>query len=632
MYTDPSFERFQLPPDLKAALQKSPRLVFPSSREALLEMACAPAQAPRFEVRYPIPGRGPVTEAEVVRCKNGVAVNFPEDYMRRRDPDCMRIGDDLPSDKPRFSAVYGYPFSVLRAETMAWLAAQPLILLPFKAGGPHFGYDSLMVCPLNAAFFALALADMAGFVSIIDLAEDYRPRGIIYVAPPFRHTHFDGKQVVVHQRCETLHEIFSYNLYPGPSAKKGVFSMLLDIGEREGWITNHASACMLASPLGNDVVFLHEGASGGGKSEMLEALRFEADGRLLLGENTRSGEKLLTTLREPCAIRPIADDMVLSHRRFQNASGRLVIADAEAGWFLRTDTDTSYGKNAELERISIHPPEPLVFFNLDAAPGATCLIWEHIPDSDGRPCSNPRVIIPRRMFDRVLPGAQPQEVKVRSFGVRMPPSTRSAPSYGVMGLLQLVPASLAWLWRLVSPRGFRSPSIADADKDSSLKAEGVGSYWPFCTGRRVTQANLLLAQLLACPNTLNILIPNQHIGAWRVDFMGEWIAREYLARQGGSVRLRQLVPAHCPLFGYSLDEMELDGQPVPRCLLSPELQPELGPAGCRAGAKLLSDFFREQLPQFDCAGLDPLGREIIALAMRGAPLEEYLALTPMPLR
>ena len=175
-------------------------------------MACGPAQASRFEVCYPIPGKGLIEEAEVVRCRNGVVVNFPEDYMRRRDPDCMRIGDDLPSDKPRFEERFGYPFSVLRAETMDWLAGQALILLPFKAGGPHFGYDSLMVCPMNAAFFALALADMAGFVSIRSVRETLLPRGIIYVAPPFRHTHFEGKQIVVHQRSETLHEVFSYNL------------------------------------------------------------------------------------------------------------------------------------------------------------------------------------------------------------------------------------------------------------------------------------------------------------------------------------------------------------------------------------------------------------------------------------
>ena len=50
----------------------------------------------------------------------------------------------------------------------------------------------------------------------------------------FRHTHFGGKQVVVHNRLPDLHEVFSYNLYPGPSAKKGIYSVLLDIGEQEG--------------------------------------------------------------------------------------------------------------------------------------------------------------------------------------------------------------------------------------------------------------------------------------------------------------------------------------------------------------------------------------------------------------
>ena len=197
--------------------------------------------------------------------------------MRRRDPDCMRIGDELPSDKPYFIDRYGYPFSKLRQETMDWLSNQQLIMLPFKAGGKHYGYNSLMICPVNAAFFALSLANMQGFMSIYDVPEIFDPRAIIYVAPPFRHTHFEGKQVVVHQRSEKLHEVFSYNLYPGPSAKKGVFSMLLDIGEHEGWITNHASAAMLESPYENETVFMHEGASGGGKSEMLEEIHREPD-------------------------------------------------------------------------------------------------------------------------------------------------------------------------------------------------------------------------------------------------------------------------------------------------------------------------------------------------------------------
>ena len=629
MYNDSFFGKFVLPEDLKEALLKCRWICYPETKEQLNEMCYGPTHSSRYDVTYSIPGKGLVKEAEVIRCKNGPVVNFMEDYMRRRDPDCMRIGDDLPSDKPYFKDVYGYEFSQLRKETMDWFSAQQVILLPFRAGGKHYGYDSLMVCPMNAAFFALSLANMQGFVSIFDIHTGYKPRAIIYVAPPFRSTHFDGKQVVVHQRSDNMHEVFSYNLYPGPSAKKGVFSMLLDIGEREGWVTNHASAAMLESPYENEVVFMHEGASGGGKSEMLEEVHKEEDGKVLLGVHTVSGEKYYLNLRETCKIYPIADDMILSHRDFQNDSGHLIIADAEDGWFLRMDGDNYYGNSPTYERISIHPKEPLEFFNMDGTPGATCLIWEHVLESTGKPCSNPRVIIPRDMIENIIPGNRPQEVNVRSFGVRMPPSTEQNPNYGVMGMVQFVPASLAWLWRLVSPRGFKNPSIADSAAGSGLKSEGVGSYWPFATGMKVTQANLLLEQFMNTPNTLNILIPNQHIGAYQVGFMGEWLTREYLARRDGSVRRKHLIPARCPLFGYSLDEMKIDSQYVRQTFLRPELQSKLGYEGYDAGAKILTDFFKEQVSQFLTDDLDPVGRKIIELCLNDATIEDYVELTPM---
>ena len=629
MFTDSYFDRFVLPKDVTATLKKSRCLCYPETKEQLLEMCFGPTHSSRYDVSYSLPGKGIYKEAEVIRCKNGPVVNFMEDYMRRRDPDCMRIGDELPTDKPRFKDVYGYDFSKLKQETMDWLATQQLIILPFKAGGKHYGYDSLMICPMNAAFFALSLANMQGFVSIFDVQKNYKPRAIIYVAPPFRHTHFDGKQVVVHNRSESLHEVFSYNLYPGPSAKKGVFSILLDIGENEGWITNHASAATLESPYENEVVFMHEGASGGGKSEMLEEVHKEEDGKILMGTHTVSGEKYYLTFGETCKIHPIADDMVMAHKDTQNDSGRLVIADAEDGWFLRMDGDNYYGNSPTYERISIHPSEPLEFFNMDGTPGATCLIWEHVLESNGKRCTNPRVIIPRDMIENIVPGNQPQEVNVRSFGVRMPPSTVMAPNYGVMGMVQFVPVSIAWLWRLVSPRGFKNPSIADTNAGSGLKSEGVGSYWPFSTGKKVTQANMLLHQMLNSPKTLNILIPNQHIGAYHVGFMGEWITREYLARRGGTVRLKHLVKSRCPLFGYSLEEMKIDGQYVRQTFLRPELQSKLGFEGYDAGAKILTDFFKEQIKEFMTDDLDPLGRQIIELCLNDAPLEEYLALTPM---
>ena len=629
MYTDSYFQKFNLAPEVTAALKKCKTIAYIETKEELEEMVYGPTHTSRYDVVYPIEGLGIVKEAEVVRCKNGPAVNFMEDYMRRRDPNSMAIGDDLPTDKPRFKDRFGYDFDKLRTETLDWLSTQQVLLLPFTAGDRTYGSPSLMICPINAAFFALSLANMQGFVSISDIKNGYTPRSIIYVAPPFRHTHFGGKQVVVHNRSKTLHEVFSYNLYPGPSAKKGVFSILLDIGEHEGWVTNHASAVLVETPYENEIVFMHEGASGGGKSEMLEEIPKEDDGRVLIGTHTQTHEKYYINVGETCSLHPIADDMVMAHYRFQDASGFLTIADAEEGWFLRMDGDTAYGSNPEYEKISIHPSRPLEFLNMDGVPGATCLPWEHYPDSNGKPCANPRVIIPREMVHDIIPGNRPQEVNIRSFGVRMPPSTSKEPTYGVMGMLQIIPPSLAWVWRLISPRGFKNPSINDNSGINALKAEGVGSYWPFCTGKKVTQANLLLEQFVRTPNTLNILIPNQHIGAYHVGFMGEWLSREFLSRRVGQVRKRHLIPARCPLFGYSLEEMKIDGQYIRQTFLRPELQSRLGEKGYDEGAKILTDYFKEQLAEFDVEELSPLGHQIIQLVMSDAPLEEYLLLTPM---
>ncbi len=633
MFTDSYFKKFDLPAEVSQALQKCSCIAYAETKEELEEMVYGPTHTSRYDVVYPIEGLGSVKEAEVVRCKNGPVVNFMEDYMRRRDPNCMVIGDDLPTDKPRYRERFGSDFAPLRLETLDWLSEQRILLLPFRAGDRTYGYDSLMVCPANCSFFALALANMQGFTSIRDIPSGYKPRAIIYVAPPFRHTHFDGKQVVVHNRTKELHEVFSYNLYPGPSAKKGVFSILLDIGEQEGWICCHASAAMVETPYENEVVFMHEGASGGGKSEMLEDFHREADDRLLIGTHTLTGEKYYMTLGESCNIHPIADDMACAYTKIQDPDcGRLKILDAEDGWFLRMDGMNAYGNSPLYERISIHPPRPLEFFNMDGVPGATCLIWEHVKESTGKPCTNPRVIIPRDMIENIVPDTEPVEVNVRSFGVRMPPSTAKAPNYGVMGMLQVVPPALAWLWRLVSPRGFKNPSIADTNAGSGLKAEGVGSYWPFSTGKKVTQANLLLHQILDHPGTLNVLIPNQHIGAYHVGFMGEWISREYLARHLGQVKAKHLVPARCALFGYALDEMKLDGQFIRQTFLRPETQSKLGVEGYDAGAKILVDFFKSEIREFLTDELDPLGRKIIECCLNDGTLDDYLALTPMKLK
>ncbi len=616
------FERLVLPHDLAQALS-SVEVILPESREQLLHLAYLEStEVDSFEVAYDIPGNGSFVEATVARCKNGAAVNYTEPYMRRRDPEAMVIADDLPTDKTRYVERFGETFDKTRSESFEWLAAQDrLIVLPFLSGDKARGYPTLLVAPANAGFFVAGLADLQGFIAADDLPASFTPRAVIYLIPPFRHTHFGGRQVVVHNRLPGMHELFSYNLYPGPSAKKGVYGILLTIGEEEAWPTLHSSAVRLITPYDNEFVIMHEGASGGGKSEMTQQLHREEDGRILLARSLATGDEFHLELMDTCELHPIADDMALTHPDIQQSTtGRLMIEDAEAGWFLRVDHLNEYGKEPQIEKLCINPPEPLIFLNIDARPGATILPWEHIEDEPGKPCPNPRVIMPRHFVRHVVD--DPIAIDVRSFGVRTPPCTREKPNYGILGMLHVLPPALAWLWRLVAPRGHSNPSIVT---EEGLSSEGVGSYWPFATGKKVTQANLLLRQIQETPGTKFVLIPNQHIGAYAVGFQPEWIAREYIARRG-SIRFRpgQLEEARFPLLGYTVPRLRVNGQLIPKGLLRVHEQLEVGVEGYDEGGKILRAFFHKELEQFRTADLDPLGRIIIDLCMDDAAVADYV--------
>jgi hypothetical protein len=618
-----------LPADLKTVLAACPNWTVPQSRAQILDWAMG-GERDHYQVAYDVPGRGPIVEAVVTRCKNGLAINYPDPKMRRRDPDCLVVADDLPTDKDRFADRYGEPFGPLRQLTLDWLAKQELIVLPLYTGGKDLGYPTLLVAPANAAFFVGALADLQEMAEP-DLPMDFEPQAVIYLAPPFRHTHFQGGQAVVHNRLAGLHEIFAYNLYPGPSAKKGTYGVLIHQGEQEGWLTAHASTVQVVTPYDNVVTILHEGASGGGKSEMLEPVHREPHGQLLVGQNVVTGEQRFLTLPRGCELRAVSDDMALCHPSLQTSDGKLAVMDAENAWFLRVNHITRYGTDPFWESVCCHPSEPLLMMNMDGKPGATCLIWEHTEDAPGRPCPNPRVIMPRRLVPNVVNHAV--TVDIRSFGIRTPPCTREQPSYGILGLLHILPPALAWLWRLVAPRGYNNPSIVakagTKPADELMGSEGVGSFWPFATGRRVTPTNLLLRQIQATPQTRYILVPNQHVGAWKTGFMPQWLAREYLARRG-SARFRpdQLVPARCPLLGYALKSMMIEGTTVAQWLLEVQNQADVGIEGYDRGAEMLYGFFRRELPQFLEEDLDPEARLIIECCLDGGTLDDYIALAP----
>ena len=615
------WEKMNLPEEVKAILQSQETVIIPKSREELMDLSLGEKYQKTFQVAYNVKGKGPVVEAEVVRCKNGISANYMDMYMRRRDPNCMVIGDHKPTDKRKYKETFGVEFEGVRQETFEWLKEQELIVLPFLAGGSQMGYEAVMIGPKNAAFFALALADLQALVPAGEVRDGFTPKAIVYVAPPFRHTHFDGKQVVVHNRLDEIHEVFAYNLYPGPSAKKGIYSALLDIGEKEGWVTLHASTVKVITPYENVLTIMHEGASGGGKSEMAEQMHKDEEGRVRLATNMVTGDTSYVNINAKCELKPVTDDMAMCQASIQNDSGKLVVIDGEEGWFLRVNHITEYGTDPYYEKMCINPKEPLVFLNMDATPDSTCLIWEHIMDQEtGKRCPNPRIIMPRSFVPNVESGTA--EVDIRSFGVRAPLCTKEQPTYGIMGMFHILSPALAWIWRLVAPRGFANPSIIDTD--GGMKSEGVGSYWPFATGRRVDQANLLLKQILATPETRYILIPNQHIGAYEVGFMSQWIARDYLARRGSvQFRREQLVESRCPLLGYSLESLRVDGTHIPKVLLRTELQPEVGNEGYDKGAQMLSNFFKEELKKYLSPDLDPLGKAIIECCLNDGSIEDY---------
>ena len=613
-----------------SVLREAKSVTFASTVQELVELAVPKGQTDErgyYTVAYDVDGKS-VPEAKVCRVTNGIAANYLEPYMRRRDPQCMVIADERATDKPTFKARFGHDFDTTRQETFEWLKTQDLACLFFKAGGTgnnSGGMPALAICPANAGFFALGLAMLQGIVPIEEIerqGKDYHHTAIIYIAPPFRHTHFDGKQVVVHNRREGLHELFSYNLYPGPSAKKGVYGMLLTLGEKNDWTTAHCSTVQAITPYDNTVTIMHEGASGGGKSEMLEQMHRQPDGRLLLGHNLVSGERRYVAIPRGCELHPVTDDMALCHPDLQSHGGKfnkLTVTDAEAAWFLRVNHITHYGTDPHLEKITIDTKEPLLFLNVDAVPGSTALIWNPIEDEPGEPCPNPRVVVPREQYPGIV--NEPVTVDIRSFGVRCPPCTKDKPTYGIMGVFHLLPPSLAWLWRLVAPRGHGNPSIVD---EGGMTSEGVGSYWPFATGRRVDQANILLHQIMRTKDTMFILIPNQHVGCWETGFAPQWVAREYLTRRGANpFHEDKVLDSRCPLLGKTPRTIQVEGQTIGHWFLQVESQPEVGEAGYDAGAKILTTFFHEQIRKFTHDDLDPKGREIIEACLNGASVRDY---------
>jgi hypothetical protein len=143
----------------------------------------------------------------------------------------------------------------------------------------------------------------------------------------------------------------------------------------------------------------------------------------------------------------------------------------------------------------------------------------------------------------------------------------------------------------------------------------------------VDHANLLLRQMRNTPKVRYTLTPNQHVGAWRVSFMPQWIAREYLGRRGtAELPADRLRSARCSLLGYTPKTMQVEGVTLPTLMLRVEEQPEVGYAGYDAGAQILVDFFHKMLQPYLKPNLDSQGRRIIDCCLSNGTVEDYAEL------
>ena len=139
--------------DLMNVFNKCKNVIVPESRNELMEMSVGGKNNVVFEVYYETGTKGRILEATVTKCKNGIAVNYPDPYMRRRDPNCMVVNNIAMTDKILFEDRFNKKFASIRTETLDWLAENELILVPFMAGGPKYGYPALMVAPKKRRIF-----------------------------------------------------------------------------------------------------------------------------------------------------------------------------------------------------------------------------------------------------------------------------------------------------------------------------------------------------------------------------------------------------------------------------------------------------------------------------------------------
>lgn len=293
------------------------------------------------------------------------------------DLNCMVIVDSFFIDKFIFEDWFGYFFDELRVEIFDWLKIQYLGMFYYYVGQLGMGYNVVVVIFVNVGFFGLGLVLLQGIIDFMELFEDFLLEVVIYIVLFFCYIYFEGKQVVVYNCQLGKYEMFFYNFYFGLSVKKGVYGMLIGQGEEEGWVIVYCFIVWVVMFYDNVIMFMYEGVSGGGKSEMLQQFYWLLEGSLLLGKNILIGEKRMLDFFWICDLELVIDDMVFCYFKFQKNDGKFWLEDVEDVWFIRVDYIEDYGIDMVLEKIIVKLEKLFFFLNIEVVFGGRVMIWDY---------------------------------------------------------------------------------------------------------------------------------------------------------------------------------------------------------------------------------------------------------------
>jgi hypothetical protein len=106
--------------------------------------------------------------------------------------------------------------------------------------------------------------------------------------------------------------------------------------------------------------------------------------------------------------------------------------------------------------------------------------------------------------------------------------------------------------------------------------------------------------------------------------------RESLTRRGSTkLRTDQYQEARCSLLGYDLKYLTIEGASVPKRFLQVHYQVAVETEGYDAGAKILFNFFKKELPRYLTPELHPVGRKIIETCLANGTIEAYNDIIPL---